>query len=131
MRSKEAIRDAKLLGQALAALRAAKRLSQAEVGAKGGVARQTVFNAEQGRHHPRQPALKKILKGLGVTQAELLRMQELLEAPSEVPPELPPVTREDALLAAVELAQEASQSLARCLALLNIAVRGQRRGALL
>jgi DNA-binding XRE family transcriptional regulator len=84
MRTKEEIRDAKLLGQTLAALRAAKRLSRVEVGAKGGVSRQTVFNAEKGRHHPRQPALKKILRGLGVTQVDLLRAQGAVE-PDEVP----------------------------------------------
>jgi hypothetical protein len=37
-----------------------------------------------------------------------------------------PIAPEDALLAAVERAQEASQALAHCLALLDIAVRGQR-----
>jgi transcriptional regulator with XRE-family HTH domain len=127
MRTKEEIRDAKLLGQALAALRATKRLSQGEVGAKAGVSRQTVFNAEKGRHHPRQPALKKILRGLGVTRADLLRAQESLEAASEEPPDVgADLLPEDALLAAVEMAQEASRSLARCLALLKIAARAGR-----
>ena len=130
-RTEDEIADAQLLGQPLAALRSARGLSKGIVAKRGRVSRQTVYNAEVGKHHPRHAALMKILRGMGCSEAELFAAQESIRARSEyILPEAAPagILPEDALLAAVELAEQASRTLARCVAMIKLALSGRPGG---
>lgn len=117
-RTEEEIQEAKLLGQALAALRMARGMTQAQVAKGAGLTSQQVCKVERGTTDPRQSLLKRILGGMGVSFAALLRAQGLVVDPmGEVadPMDAPEFrSSEEAHRAAVRLAQEAGRAVAHC-----------------
>jgi transcriptional regulator with XRE-family HTH domain len=123
MRSREEIQDAKILGQALVALRVAKGLSQAQVVQRARVSRQALSNIENGRNQPSQATLKKVLRAIGVSHADLLSAQGPFRESRGLPGTLDGMDPDDALLAAMAMAEEAKHAAARCLALLEVATR--------
>jgi transcriptional regulator with XRE-family HTH domain len=116
-KSADEIEEAKLLGQALAALRMARGMTQGEVAERAGMATQRISRTERGYHYPRHDHLKRILAGMGVTFAALHRSQELVQDPMgdrDEPIDAPDFTPEEAHRAAVKLAQEAGKAVAHC-----------------
>jgi DNA-binding XRE family transcriptional regulator len=105
-------------------MRIAKGLTQDQLAALSGISRQAIFNIETGRSLPRWPTVMQVVRALGVGGAELLAATDAALAERQLPAGGPVPTPEEALRAAVELTHSASQTLGRCLALLEVALRG-------
>ena len=131
-KTEEDVQEAKILGQALAALRVSRALSQRQVAQAAGITPQRLCKAERGYFYPRPAALKRILGAMGVTYAALHRAQELVQDPmgeGAEPIDAPDFTPEEAHQAAVQLAQEAGRAVAHCcLSFLEMGARGWRLG---
>jgi len=128
-RSDEEIEEARILGKALAALRASQGLTQAQVAERAGLAKQRICKAERGHIYPRQGILKRILTGMGVTFAALHRAQGLVQDPRSEEDDAPDYDSEAAHRAAVRLAQEAGKAVAHCcLAFMELQAGGWEDG---
>jgi transcriptional regulator with XRE-family HTH domain len=117
-KTEEEIEEAKLLGRALAILRTAAGMTQAQVAEKAELTKQQVCKIERGNISPRHLLLKRVLSGMGVTVAALHRAQELIQDPmGEVnkPIDAPDfIASEEAHQTALRLAQEAGRAVAHC-----------------
>ena len=129
-KSAEEIEEAKLLGQALAALRVSRGMTQRQVAELAGLTPQRICKVERGHFYPRHGNLKRMLAGMGVTFAALHRAQELVVDPmgeDAEPIDAPDFTPEEAHQAAVRLAQEAGKAVAHCcLSFMEMGSRGWR-----
>jgi DNA-binding XRE family transcriptional regulator len=122
-RSPQDLLDAEILGRTLVSMRIAKGLTQDQLAALSGISRQAIFNIETGRSLPRWPTVMQVVRALGVGGTDLLAATDAALAEHRSAVAVPAMTRDEALLAAVELAHGVSQSLRRCLALLEVAMR--------
>lgn len=68
--------SAQALGQALYELRTRRRLSQEEVGLRGGVSRNFVGLVERGESSPSFGVLVRLADGLGVPVSEVVSLYE-------------------------------------------------------
>ncbi len=129
-KSADEIEEAKILGNALAALRVSRGMTQRQVAELAGLNPQRICKAERGQFYTRHSNLKRILAGIGVTFAALHRAQELVVDPmgeDAEPIDAPDFTPEEAHQAAVRLAQKAGKAVAHCcLSFMEMGSRGGR-----
>ncbi len=131
-KTEEEIREAKLLGRALAILRTAAGMTQIQLAEKAALTKQQICKIERGYIDPRQSSLKRILSSMDVTVAALHRAQELIQDPSgEVAESIDDapdfMASEEGHQAALRLAQEAGRAVAHCcLAFMELQAGGWR-----
>ncbi len=130
----EEAQEARILGQALAALRVSRAMTQRQVAEAAKITPHRLCKAEKGHFYPRRAVLNRILAAMGVSHAALHRAQELVQDPmgeGAEPIDVPDFTPEEARQAAVKLSQEAGKAVAHCcLAFLEMGANGWRiRGA--